>query len=184
MNKPAALQPSESFAARFTTAEFAELFAGAASLDIKLELVDGCLARMTPPMGSHSSRQTAVVGMLWSIMRDRTMVEAPIDLGDDTVMVCDVAILRHPVAEQRFLRADEVVLAVEIAESSLARDLGLKRAAYARAGIPHYWVVDGTAAQTHVFELAAAGDYGQGRIVAFGTPLIVPDSDRTIVLGR
>jgi Uma2 family endonuclease len=35
-----------------------------------------------------------------------------------------------------------VALLVEVADSSLAYDLGEKKAAYARAGIPEYWVVD------------------------------------------
>ena len=183
MNKPANVQVSESFRARFTTGEFAQVFAAAVPLDIRLELVDGYLERMTPPMGAHSTRQTAVSGMLWSVLQERAMVEAAIDLGDDTVLVCDVAILYRPMSEQRFLRADEVIVAVEIAETTLDRDLGLKRTAYARAGIPHYWVVDGPHGQVHVFELQPHGDYGPATLIPFGRALPIPGTDRTIVIG-
>ncbi len=56
MNKPANVQVFESFRARFTTSEFAQVFAAAVPLDIRLELVDGYLERMTPPIGAHPAR--------------------------------------------------------------------------------------------------------------------------------
>jgi Uma2 family endonuclease len=42
---------------------------------------------------------------------------------------------RHP-------RGDELVLIVEVAESSSRFDLTVKAALYARAGVPEYWVLD------------------------------------------
>ncbi|GAA3724307.1 hypothetical protein GCM10022268_35520 [Sphingomonas cynarae] len=121
--------------------------------------------------------------MLWSVLQERAMVEAAIDLGGDTVLVCDVAILHRPMSEQRFLRADEVIVAVEIAETTLDRDLGLKRIAYARAGIPHYWVIDGPHARVHMFELQPHGDHGPATLIPFGRALPIPGTDRTIVIG-
>ena len=183
MNKPAQVDSSGSFTARFTVGEFAQLLVAAGQLDIRLEFVDGHLHRMGPPMGAHSTRQTTVLGTLWALLRDRVMVEAGIDLGDDTVMVCDIVILHQPMDEQRFLRADEIVVAIEIAETTLDRDLGLKRVAYANAGIPHYWVVDGRQAQVHAFTLQADGGYGDAIRMPFGQSLMIPGTDRTIVIG-
>ncbi|HEY0791506.1 MAG TPA: Uma2 family endonuclease [Chthoniobacterales bacterium] len=42
---------------------------------------------------------------------------------------------------------------VEIADSTLRRDLGFKASLYERAGIPEYWVVDVQHACLHVFAL-------------------------------
>ncbi len=42
---------------------------------------------------------------------------------------------RHP-------RGDEIVLAVEVADTSLRIDLTIKRDLYARAGVPEYWVLN------------------------------------------
>jgi Uma2 family endonuclease len=36
----------------------------------------------------------------------------------------------------------DVPLVIEVADSSLARDRGLKARVYARAGIPNYWIVN------------------------------------------
>lgn len=91
--------------------------------------------------------------------------------------------MHQPIDEQRFLRADEIIVAIEIAETTLDRDLGLKRVAYAHAGIPHYWVVDGRQAQMHAFTLQADGDYGDAIRMPFGQSLMIPGTDRTIVIG-
>lgn len=42
---------------------------------------------------------------------------------------------RHP-------GAAEVLLVVEVAETTLERDRGLKKRLYASEGIPHYWIVN------------------------------------------
>lgn len=183
MNRPANIGISESFRARFTAVEFAQIFAGASSLDIRLELVDGYLERMTPPMGGHSTRQAAIVGTLWAALRERAVAEVGIELDGNTVLVCDAAILHRPMNEQRFLRPDEVMVAVEVAETTLDRDLGLKRLAYARAGIPHYWVIDGPHAVVHVFDQPENGDYASVTLVPFGQRLMIPGTDAAIVIG-
>lgn len=110
------------------------------------------------------------------------MVAATIDLGDDTVLTCDVAVLSQPMAEQRFLRPTEVIVAIEIAETAMTRDMGFKRHKYAQAGIAHYWVIDAARSATHVFARPIDGDYADISTVAFGAPLAVPGTDASITL--
>lgn len=178
----AAAEPPTRYGARFTTAEFHRIFDAALGKDIRLELVNGELARMTPPSGAHSSRQTALIASLWSIVGARVMVEATVALAEGTVLTCDAAVLHAPMNEQRFLRADEVLLAIEIAETGLDRDLGLKRGRYAAAGIATYWVVDGRRSVVHVHTDPRDGEYTDFHTIRFGSPLPVPGTDRTIVL--
>lgn len=182
MNQPVRIERSAASPARFSVAEFAEIFGAGALQDIRLELVNGELERMTPPMGGHSSRQSSSLARLWAVVGSRAMVEATIDLGGDTVMTCDVAVLRAPVTEQRFLRPDEVMLAVEIAETTIVRDTTLKRIAYASAGIADYWVIDGVRAVVHVYRRPEHGDYADLSSVRFGEPIAVPGTDATIVI--
>ena len=183
MNRLTSFADQGSTRARFSAAEFVHVFQAAQALDIRLELIDGELERMTPPMGAHSHRQTGVIAAMLPIVGRRAMVEAAIDLGEDTILVCDVVVLRAPMAEHRFLRPGEVTLAVEIAETTLDRDMGLKRARYAGAGIPEYWVVDGGRAVIHVCREPIDGDYALISTVRFGEPIALPGTDETIVLG-
>ena len=182
MNEAVRIDRSAASRARFSVGEFAEIFSAAALQDIRLELVNGELERMTPPMGGHSSRQSSLLARLWAEIGARSMVEATIDLGDETVMTCDVAVLREPMKEQRFLCPDEVVLAVEIAETTIVRDTTLKRIAYAAAGITDYWVVDGARGVVHVFRDPVDGEYSDMSTVRFGQPIAVPGMDAMVVV--
>jgi Uma2 family endonuclease len=79
--------------------------------------------------------------------------------------------------------SDALLLAIEVSDSSLRDDLGAKRLSYAKAGVPHYWVVDINAAQTHVFGEPLKGDYGSHDIVPFGKLIAVPGGNRKVRIG-
>ena len=77
----------------------------------------------------------------------------PLRLDDMSEPEPDIAILRP--------RADfyttahpgpaDVLLVIEVADTSLAYDLGVKVPLYARHGIPEVWVIDATTRQIRVF---------------------------------
>lgn len=152
--------------------------------DMKVELIEGELERMNPPMGSHSRRQTSVMMRLGAIVGEgRLRVELGVRLSDDTAVACDCAILMAPIEdEHRLALPSELVLAIEIAETTRSRDIGLKRILYATAGIPHYWVVDGNRSVVHVYGDPGDGDYSRVRTFGFGEMLDVPGTDATIVI--
>jgi Uma2 family endonuclease len=72
--------------------------------------------------------------------------ENPIALDDRHAPLPDVTVIRGPAEtyarERRHPRADDVGLIVEIAVSSLAKDLGERAEKFARALVPTYWVAD------------------------------------------
>lgn len=184
MNKPLArLYAAPDGHARFTAAEFLRMCDSGAFDDMKVELVKGELERMPPPGTRHAARQAQVLIRLSMVIAlERLVGEVGIDLGDDTVLGCDAVVLHAPVMENRRLVPADVLLAVEVAETSVPRDTGMKRLAYAEAGIPHYWVLDGDRSVVRVFSEPLAGDYVSVSTVAFGAPVAVPGTDRTIVI--
>lgn len=169
--------------ARFTAAEFLEMCELGAFADMKVELVNGELERMTPPMNPHSEQQTNLTVLLAALVSvKRVRVEIGIVLDDDTVLACDIAVLRIPISGSRMLAPIDVALVIEVAETTVSRDLGMKRAKYVAAGIGEYWVVDGARSIVHVFAKPVEGEYAANRTVRFGEPLAVPGSDRTIII--
>lgn len=184
MNKPTPhLSVDQDFKARFTTAEFLRMAEAGAFEDMNIELVNGELERMNPPMNAHSGYQAKLSIRLAAVAPEHLIRgEVGIDLGGDTVRACDAALLRSGVDEDRLLRPDELLLVIEIAESTLARDMGAKRIDYARAGIANYWIVDGERRVVHVFAEPVAAEYVDVKSVRFGEPLAVPGTDRTITL--
>ena len=184
MNTSAAsLRTDRQEKARFTTAEFLRMGESGAFDDMKVELVEGELVRMNPPQFAHASRQAKIAIRLSRLFAEARIVgEAGVDLGNDTVLGCDVAVLRTSVEENRLLLAADFLLVVEVAETSVARDTTMKRFAYARGGIPHYWVVDGNRSVVHVYANPLEGDYTRFHSVGFGETLDVPGTDGTITI--
>lgn len=189
MNKPARIDLADareivpSTKARFTTAEFLHMMESGAFDDMKVELVGGELERMPPPGITHANRQVRVILLLGAVIPpDRLTGEVGLHLSDDTLLGCDVAVLRESIEGNRMALPPEVTLVVEVAETSASRDRGMKRLAYARASIPTYWVVDGKLGLTHVYSEPQDGDYAQIDTVRFGEPLAVPGTDATIII--
>lgn len=171
--------------ARFTTAEFLHMAASGAFDDMHVELVDGELHRMNRPMSNHAWRQSRISALLWQAVEGTALQvfsDAGIDLGGDTVRGFDVAIASIRPETSRLLQPGEIVLAIEIAETSIARDLGPKRMAYAAAAIPHYWVVDSDRCITHIFGDPVRGQYVDCGTVPFGELFAVPGTDRMIAV--
>ncbi len=185
MNRPAHPSSIGSGNARFSAAEFRQMAATGAFAEMAVELIDGELQRMNPPMSDHGARQMRLGTKLWQVFgqdHDRVLGEVGIQLADDTVVGCDVAVLRAPIEGNRLLFPADLLLVVEVADTTLDRDTGLMRRKYAAAGIAHYWVVDGARGVVHVYGEPIAGDYAQIATIRFGDPLAVPGTDATICL--
>jgi len=152
--------------------------------DMKVELEHGEIVRMNPPYAPHGAAVARVIMALGQAVGGSGVTvsgEAGIVLSDDTVFAFDVALVRGAVPDGRY-RPEAIALVIEIAASSVDRDLGAKLSEYARAGIPIYWVVDVDAKVTHV--MAGPGDEGYARrdVVRFGEPLALPEGLGAIVL--
>lgn len=125
--------------------------------EIWWELQEGCLVMMSP----RRPRQAAADGQLWSQLDPQLpagLVMLPnIDVNLELVPPDGPGHVRRPnliVVDRNaceradregetLLRACEVRLVVEIVSPGSARmDHVVKRAEYAEAGIPHYWIID------------------------------------------
>lgn len=178
-----AVVPTPSYKARFTTAEFLQMCDMGAFGDWKVELVDGELERMQEPMNNHAMRQAQVVIRLAGCVGEELVRgEIGIILADDTALACDVAVLNRPLIDNRRLIFFDLALVVEIAESTVDRDLGMKRRKYAQAGVPAYWVVDGPRSIVHAHADPVHGQYSDVHTVRFGEPLTMSGTDQTITL--
>ena len=81
--------------------------------------------------------------------------------ADDTEPQPDLALLRRGAVpyRDRDAWAEDALLVIEVAESSLAYDRSTKLRLYAEAGVAEYWVVDAAAERIEVHRTAEAGGY-------------------------
>ncbi len=162
--------------ARFTLAEFELLRGGLKATGVRFELDHGTIIRMPPPNYPRKRLQARILTLVADIVTRSgvallTMDELGVRLGDNVARAIDIAVFDDPGDEQGLVDARLVRLAVEVAETSLAYDLGGKAADYASAAIADYWVVDMNERVVHLFSDPQAGAFRRRSVVAFGSPL-------------
>jgi len=120
--------------------------AGVLTPSDRVELIEGEIVDMAPIGTRHASVTGRLFKRLVLSLGDAATVRAgnPIDLGSFSEPEPDLLVLR-PRADD-FLRAhpqaEDVLLLIEVADTSLTFDQGAKRELYARFGVSEYWVVD------------------------------------------
>ncbi|MFN4233130.1 Uma2 family endonuclease, partial [Thermus sp.] len=119
--------------------------AGILPEDARVELVEGEIVTMSPIGKKHAYVLNTLVDLL-SPLRGRAVlsVQNPLVLGPATEVYPDLALLRPPRTRyrDRLPEGGDVLLLVEVAETSLDYDLNVKTPLYAKAGVPEVWVVD------------------------------------------
>jgi len=119
---------------------------GVLTEDSRVELIEGEVLEMAPIGESHFGHVNRFNRVFSGAFADRAVVHVqnPIRLGLRSEPQPDVVLLwpRDDDYMGKFPTPDDVLLVVEIAESSLAYDRETKAPLYARAGIVEYWIVN------------------------------------------
>ena len=128
---------------RFTVDEYYRMAeAGIIRPDERVELVDGRIVAMNPIGSPHAwcvSRLNRVFMPRDDVL---TNVQNPICLDDRSEPEPDLVVMRLETPTDRHPRPEDILLVIEVADTSLAYDRGVKLPMYAQAGIPEVWVVN------------------------------------------
>lgn len=113
---------------------------------LRVELIDGEIIEMAPIGPPHVGALNRINGLLVRLCEGRAVVspQHPLEIDDHNEPEPDLCLLRWResfYADRHPLPAD-VLLLIEIADSSLRYDSTTKLSLYARAGVPRYWIVD------------------------------------------
>jgi Uma2 family endonuclease len=140
---------------RFTTEQYHALIdADILTEDDPVELLGGWLIQKMSQKPTHpiavDIARDAFLGLLAQSWYVRT--QAPITLPDGEPEP-DIALARGKRQDyrQRHPRTDDIALVLEVADTSLARDRGVKKQMYALARIPVYWIVNLIDGQIEVY---------------------------------
>lgn len=137
-----------------TIAEYDALIAsGAFGEGDHIELIRGEVIEMAPAGESHDESLSALLEVFQDILRHsdfRVRTQMGINFPGSSRPEPDFAIVRRGVANRRS-NAVDVVLIVEVSESSHAFDRSVKYGLYASAGVPEYWIINLGKRQVEVF---------------------------------
>ena len=130
--------------------------------DRRVELILGNIIEMSPEGPLHRFINHTTVKYLRTLLKDQAeVIEAhPITLSDSEPEP-DIAIARSPdrLYLNRHPYPEDIYWLIEIADTTLNKDLGIKKKAYAQAGIAEYWVIDLSSVTLKVFLNPTEEDY-------------------------
>lgn len=112
----------------------------------RIELINGEILDMAPIGFNHAGHLIRLINFFATRIADKALINAqnPLQLGDLSEPEPDFMLLmpssdyyssRHPVA-------DDVLLLIEVSDTSLQFDQNQKLRLYARHGIPEYWLLN------------------------------------------
>ena len=149
--------------------------------DRSLELINGEIIQMSPEGIAHSFYCRGTAKYLRQVLGDRAEISEahPIIIPNDSEPEPDIAILRTPdtLYQHRHPLPADVFWLIEIANTTLVKDLGVKKDLYALAGIPEYWVMNLQTLKLIVFRDLRHNRYESELCLSSGmiSPLAFPD---------
>jgi Uma2 family endonuclease len=151
----------------------------------RVELIEGEIVEMSPVGRRHTAFVDNLSRLLIRRLPDHVIVrvQGPVALADDTEPQPDLTVLRRRAVpyKDREAWAEDALVVVEVAETSLAYDRSIKRRLYAAAGIPEYWVVDCAAETVEVHRDPGPDGYRDVRLVA-GAATLAPQAFPDVTL--
>jgi Uma2 family endonuclease len=165
---------SRGLAKRWITADEYERMgeAGIFPPDARLELIEGEIYEMSPIGSPHAACVKFLAGLFHRLFGSRFIVSVqdPVRLNDLSEPQPDVALLRwrddfyrgaHP-------KPADVLLVVEVADTTVAADRKVKLPLYAKAGIREAWLVNIPEERVEIYSDPAGGIYRRPEVFGRG----------------
>ena len=158
--------------------------AGILSPEDRVELIEGEIVDMAP-IGSEHAATTDILNELVTravaTAQAQVRVQGPLRLDRRNEPQPDLLLLRPRADRYRATHptAADVLLLIEVADSSLAWDCGPKLALYARHGVPEVWIGDLVGRAVEICRGPGPEGYAERRRAMEGTttPILVPGLD-------
>jgi Uma2 family endonuclease len=130
---------------RFTVHDYHRMAeAGILHEDDRVELIGGEIVEMSPIGGRHAACVREINRLLSRQVDDelRVDVQSPVRLGERGEPQPDLAVIRTRDYGDSLPTPEDVLLLIEVADTSLVSDRDVKLPLYARSGIAEVWLVD------------------------------------------
>ncbi len=120
--------------------------AGILHEDDRVELIDGELIEMAPIGSDHSGTVIQLTALISAALAGRALLSTqnPLRLGKYSEPQPDIAILRF--RDDFYRRAhpqpEDVLVLIEVADTTVHYDREVKIPLYARHGVPEVWLID------------------------------------------
>lgn len=131
---------------RFTVEDYHKAYAAGALGQGRVELLNGEVYHMSPMGYRHRYCVTALTQMLVKTFSERVVVmpQCSLIIAPESEPEPDLMLLKPPLStyKDRDPYPQDVLLVIEVSDTTLAQDRSLKVPLYAQAGIPEVWIVN------------------------------------------
>jgi Uma2 family endonuclease len=168
---------------RFNVSEYYRMGeTGVLPPDARVELLDGEIFDMSPIGPFHGSVTKKLIRVFSGAARDRWILAVgdPVRLDDYSEPQPDIMLVK-PSADfyqERHPQPSDVYLLIEVADTSLERDLNEKLPVYARSGIQEVWIVNLNEQTIEVYRQPDFTSFGSTKVLStgeFASPEAFPD---------
>ena len=152
----------------FTVDEYYRMAeSGILSEDDRVELIEGEIIKMSPIGRRHAGCVNRLNSLFWERLGRRAVVSVqnPVRLSDRTEPQPDIALLipRADFYSEGHPQPQEVLLLIEVADTTIEYDREVKIPLYAQAGISEVWVVDLVEELVEVYRQPSVNEYAEVR---------------------
>ncbi|MDQ3252827.1 MAG: Uma2 family endonuclease [Acidobacteriota bacterium] len=160
----------------FNTAEYYRMAAaGVLSENDRVELIEGEIVEMNPIGSRHAACVGRLTKLLERLAGDYAIVwvQNPVQVNDYSEPLPDVALLkpRDDFYAQANPQPADVLLIIEVADSSVEYDREIKMPLYAQSGIPEVWLINLPQDTLEIYTQPLGEAYRQIRLVKRGESL-------------
>lgn len=123
--------------------------------DARVELLCGEIINMSPINSDHASLVDQITALLYQVpdLNAIIRIQNPLTIDEYSEPEPDIVVVKKDIDKYRNAhpKPSDVLILIEVADSSLELDRTNKKALYATSGIPEYWIVNLKDSQIEVF---------------------------------
>ena len=150
----------------------------------RVELINGQILEMSPIGSRHAAVVDRISNVLKYYLQEKVIVRVqnPVEIDELSEPEPDVCLLKfrkdyyadqHPVPQ-------DILLIIEVADSSLTLDREVKLPLYAKAGITEYWIVNLERNEIEAYRSPQEDIYTIREIIRRNKPIDLPNLDLTL----
>ena len=149
---------------RWTVTEYHKMVkAGLLAENSRVELIDGEIIEMAPICSPHAGKVTRLIRLFSTAIGNKALVSAqnPVVLDEHNEPQPDVAVLhwRDDYYENAHPRPEDIILLIEVSDTTVRYDREIKMPLYARSGVPETWLVNLQTRRLEVYCDPKSGHY-------------------------
>lgn len=148
-----------------TVSEYEQMArSGILAKEERIELLNGTLIYMSPANPLHALIINNINALLIRKLTDDialVSIQNPVRIPDLSEPEPDVTVIKPPKSNyvDRHPHPEDILLVIEVANTSLEKDKKIKLPIYAQAGIPEYWIVNIDKQEIEAYHTPAGDNY-------------------------